>query len=111
MNRAHRLSSRSDFKRVLRGGARGTDDGISCAAVRTERAGPARVGFTVTRQLGGAVVRNRVKRRLRAAAMGALAAAPGGADIVLMARADLSRMNFKDLEQSVRVAMARAGAA
>jgi ribonuclease P protein component len=40
----------------------------ACFAVfchRREEAGPGRVGLTVSRRVGGAVVRNRVRRRLR----------------------------------------------
>ncbi len=84
---------------------------MSVAALQTERAGPARLGIIVTRKLGRAVVRNRVKRRLRAASVGPLASAPRGADVVLVARLDLSRVNFQELERSVRAAMARAGVA
>lgn len=50
--------------------------------------GVARVGYTATKRLGGAVVRNRAKRRLRAAAAAVVAThGRGGVDYVLIARA------------------------
>jgi len=57
--------------------------------VRTREDGdPAmRVGFTVTKKIGGAVVRNRMKRRLRALAREVLPqAGVAGADYVLIGR-------------------------
>ena len=56
---------------------------------RTDLDGLPRVGFTVTRKVGNAVVRNRVKRRLRALAQTQLAAvAQPGSDYVLIGRRD-----------------------
>lgn len=64
-----RLKRRGDFQRAARG-RRARAEAFSLQANR--RAGApdglgARVGFTVTRKLGGAVVRNRIRRRLREA--------------------------------------------
>lgn len=47
-----------------------------------------RIGFTVSRKVGDAVVRNRAKRRLRAAARTVLANAPAGHDVVIVGRKD-----------------------
>ena len=46
---------------------------------------PARVGFVVSKAVGGAVVRNRVKRRLRHLSRERLAALPAGTDLVVRA--------------------------
>ena len=71
--RPGRLKRRPEFLRVAASGRRWSTPGLVLQADRqpdqTEDAGPApRVGFTVSRKVGGAVVRNRAKRRLRAAA-------------------------------------------
>lgn len=64
--------------------------------VRMERgAGPARVGLAVGRRAGKAVVRNRVKRRLRAAM--AEAGLPSGADYVVTADASAASAPFEAL--------------
>lgn len=52
-----------------------------------ENGSGARIGLTVTKKLGGAVVRNRIRRRLRAAAREVFPVmATPGADYVLVAR-------------------------
>ena len=63
-----RLRRRADFKAVA-GGRRISRRGFVLQALRAagDEARPARVGFTVTRKIGNAVVRNRIRRRLRAA--------------------------------------------
>ena len=70
-------------------------------------AGPPRVGFTVTKRVGTSVVRNRLKRRLRALARETLAPqASAGTDYVLIGRSGgLTRAwadMVADLERALR---------
>lgn len=64
---------------------------------------PARVGFTVTRKNGNAVVRNRIKRRLREAVRTALAddLAPG-TDYVIVARPEVLDVPFDHLIRELK---------
>lgn len=63
----------------------------------TSPSGP-RFGFTVTKRLGSAVVRNRIRRRLREALRAqALASAEAGLDYVVVARAAALRLPFDTL--------------
>lgn len=81
-----------------------------------DRAAPSdrpRVGFTATKRVGNAVERNRMKRRLRAAARSALAGdARAGCDYVLVARRAVLDARFdrllRDLADAVRRAHGRA---
>jgi len=67
-----------------------------------------RVGFTVTRKVGNAVVRNRVRRRLRAAAAEVLCeAAMPGHDYVLIGRGATVKRPFAALVDDLRTAVAR----
>jgi ribonuclease P protein component len=70
-----------------------------------------RVGFTVTRKVGGAVVRNRARRRLRAAAEMVICthAAPGH-DYVVIGRAGTIRRPFSDLVGDFEAALRKVGA-
>ena len=62
--RAMRLLKHADFERVYKQGRRHFSSHMTVFYQRQEK-GRARVGFTVGRVLGGAVERNRIKRRLR----------------------------------------------
>jgi ribonuclease P protein component len=58
---------------------------------------PPRFGFTVTKKIGNAVVRNRIRRRLRAAVKAASLHAAAGADYVLIARPAALTLPFERL--------------
>jgi ribonuclease P protein component len=84
-----------DFRLVLRTGRRAGGSVIaghlllpvgSAGSAGDVRSGdPAKVGFIVSRAVGSAVVRNRVKRRLRELVRRRLASLPGGCLLVLRA--------------------------
>jgi ribonuclease P protein component len=77
-------------------------------ARRREENGPVRVGFTVSRQVGNAVERNRVRRRLRD--MVRLAAGGGmlvGHDYVLIGRRVALAVPFGEMRQKLDAALRR----
>jgi ribonuclease P protein component len=68
-----------------------------------------RVGFTVTKKIGGAVIRNRMKRRLRALARELLPAAGiPGADHVLIGREGGIERDFAMLREELAKALGKA---
>jgi ribonuclease P protein component len=67
-----------------------------------------RIGFSVSRRVGGAVVRNRVKRRLREVIRRKLARIAPGYDLVITARPGAADARMETLEQDVAVLLARA---
>lgn len=76
--------------------------GPDAPVVRLDAAQPARFGFTVTKKIGNAVVRNRIRRRLKEAVRlhGALAARPG-TDYVLVGRRAALDQPFDELVADV----------
>ncbi|HEX8643750.1 MAG TPA: ribonuclease P protein component [Allosphingosinicella sp.] len=65
-----------------------------------------RIGITVTKKIGGAVVRNRMKRRFRALAREVLAqAGVPGADHVLIGRSGGIERAFAQLRDDLRKAL------
>lgn len=65
-----------------------------------------RFGYAVGKEVGNAVVRNRVRRRLKAIARG-LCIGPGW-DIVVMARQGAGGLSYSDLRDEVAVLVNRA---
>ena len=92
------MRQRSDFTAAVRGGRRAGRELLSahllCQACRDE---PARVGFVVSRAVGGAVVRNRVRRRLRHLARGYLGSLPDGSLLVVRANPRAATARQADL--------------
>jgi ribonuclease P protein component len=68
--------------------------------------GAARVGFTVTKKVGNAVERNRIRRRLRAAVADLRPFMRGGFDYVVVARRPALWLDFARLEASLAHALA-----
>jgi ribonuclease P protein component len=96
------LKRRREFLRVAGKGNRAARPGLVLQAL-PGTAGPLRVGFTCTKKLGNAVVRNRAKRRLREAARLMLAeGAPEGWDLVMIGRDSTRERNFKQLMGDLR---------
>jgi ribonuclease P protein component len=67
-----------------------------------------RIGFSVSRRVGGAVVRNRVKRRLREIARNHLSHVAPGWDIVITARASAAEAEYRALAEDARETFSRA---
>jgi ribonuclease P protein component len=59
--------------------------------------GPARVGIITSRRVGGAVVRNRVRRRIRELVRHCLAEIPAGNWVVIIAKSSAAGASFEDL--------------
>ena len=101
----HRLRSSADFAAVLRGpgGARAGSTMVVVHAHQADtRAGlPPRVGFVVSKAVGGAVVRNRTKRRLRALVAARLQLLPCGTDLVVRANPVAAQANWLDLSSEL----------
>jgi ribonuclease P protein component len=91
VQRRHRLSRSRDFDAVYRQGRSvSTRFLVLYWFPREDGGSEPRLGIAVPRTAGGAVVRNRVKRRLREVWRSRLARVPDGYDYVLVARAGLA---------------------
>src|SRR5882672_12691314 len=66
--KSSRILRSKDFRRVYDNGAKFSGPLFAAFCLRNNGEGGVKVGFTCPRALGGAVVRNRIKRRVREAA-------------------------------------------
>lgn len=104
-----RLKRREEFLRVAAGRRKWAAPGLVLQVMRRRDGGAeagVRVGFTVSRKVGGAVERNRVRRRLRAAVDRVFDAhAVGGTDYVVIGRRQALGRAFPDLVADLEKAM------
>jgi ribonuclease P protein component len=102
-----KLRRRRDFLAAA-AGAKAPTAGFVLQELRRGDEGPARVGFTVSKKVGGAVERNRVRRRLREVVR--LSAARNlrcGSDYVLVGRSNALEMPFSRLVEDFAGALVR----
>ena len=103
-----RLRRRTDFKAVA-GGKRVSRPGFVLQALQaagSEGARQPRVGFTVTRKIGNAVVRNRIRRRLRAAVKAVGGNLESATDYVLVGRRAALPLQFQRLVTDLETGLA-----
>jgi ribonuclease P protein component len=115
VQRRHRLSRSRDFDAVYRHGRSvSTRYLVLYSFAREDDGGEPRLGLAVPRGLGGAVVRNRLKRQLREAWASRLEAVPGGRDYVVVARPGLPEAiearGFEWLGERIDEALAKVAA-
>jgi ribonuclease P protein component len=105
------MRSPEEFKRTLRAGRRAGSSAVAAHLLLT--AGPVqndtapKVGLIVSRAVGSAVVRNRVKRRLRELMRRRTASLPGGCLLVLRAHPAAARARQADLAADLDLVLGR----
>jgi ribonuclease P protein component len=104
--RIARLLRHADFERVYKQGKRHFATHMTVFYLRrAEGMGPSsgiRIGFTVGRALGGAVDRNRMKRRLREAVRLQELVPSVAVDVVINPKKSLRTTEFANLQKEVR---------
>lgn len=107
-NALGRLRRDEEFRRVYRDGARRVGTLVVLHAL-PNGLGTARLGIAVGRRFGPAVVRNRLRRRLREAVRWHRARIDASADLVLVPRAAAADAAYADLRDGVGAALEAAG--
>lgn len=104
--KSHRLLRHSDFERVYKQGRRHFAAHMTVFYLRrpdSELNGP-RVGFTVSKALGGAVQRNRIRRRLREGVRLGDFSTDFAVDVVINPKRSALTADFNDLQSEVEEA-------
>jgi ribonuclease P protein component len=97
--RLHRIVDGDHLRRVFRTGTKFHSPFFSASVLKVAVESPSRFGFIVSKQVGGAVTRNRVKRRLRSLAAHTLRDYPGGIECVVRAQAASAEAPFAELAE------------
>lgn len=102
------LRRKADFDLISR---HGTVRSSRLLVLRTMRTSGSRtrVGLSTPRTLGGAVQRNRVRRRLRDLLREQLNATEGGLDLLLIARSEAGTATYSELREALRSLLERSG--
>jgi len=96
-----RLLKHADFQAVYKNGRKHFSGNMTAFYRQNDRAAGPRVGFTVGKVLGGAVVRNRIRRRMRSAVRQHLRELAAPLDLVLHPRKSVLTLRFAQLDAEV----------
>lgn len=99
--RPNRLTRGAEYKAVVRRGRKCAATHTVTYVVSSAEAGAARFGFIVSKQVGSAVTRNTVRRRLKAICAAALPEVRPGVDVVIRALPSAAAAPFRDLDAEV----------
>lgn len=102
------LRRKADFDAIGRQGTARSSPLLVLRSLRTGRT-ETRVGLSTPRSLGGAVERNRVRRRLRALLRERLEGIGAGWDLLVIARPASSSATYAELREAVRSLLERSG--
>lgn len=103
------LKKRNDFDRIFKRGLKVKEDFLSLRAIRNDSKNNSRFGFIVSQKVSKkAVLRNKIKRRLRALVVTRLSKTKKGLDVILIANPGLEKKDFWELEEILDAAFRRA---
>jgi ribonuclease P protein component len=108
VKREQRLRTAAEFRRVRETAARGWPSPLLVLYVAPNDLDRPRVGITVSRRVGKAVVRNRVRRRLREAMRARLPRLEHAVDLLIVARPASATATWLEVNDALDRALRRA---
>jgi ribonuclease P protein component len=105
----HRLTRSRDFARIRRYG-RSSRSPLMALYVLATPSPDLRIGFSVSKRIGKATIRNHVKRLMREAVRQQLESLSPGQDMVLIARPAAAAATYQEIERVTRQLLQATGA-
>ena len=102
LKKEYRLTRRNDFRRVYQKGKTAVNHCLVLYVTPSKNQNQKqRIGFSVSKKIGKAVIRNRIKRQMRAAAYALLPDFSAGKDYVFIARGAIRGKSYRDIERQM----------
>jgi ribonuclease P protein component len=101
MQKENRLAFRRDFQKVYRFGRSVANSQFVLYQNSRKEDGPSRLGISVSKKVGNAVVRNRIRRVVKEIVRLRLSELKTGLDLVLIARKPVAEMDYHQIEKSL----------
>lgn len=107
MVKPHRITAGTDYRNTVRRGRRVGGKITIAHAVFVSEEHPARFGYIISKAVGNAVVRNRIRRRMKAISDDIVREGFTGADVVFRALPAAQTASFHDLKHEMHHQVAR----
>lgn len=104
----YRLRKNADFRRIYRS-AKSIATRYLVLYPRLNRSENIRVGFSLSKKVGKANVRNLYKRRLREIIRHNISHIKPGCDLIFLARVPITEIEYKELEKNVKYLLKKSG--
>ncbi|SMO93877.1 ribonuclease P protein component [Melghirimyces algeriensis] len=101
MQKEYRLRRRGDFRRAFRTGTSVANRQFVVYRSERRTGGPVRIGISVSRKVGNAVTRNRIKRLVKEITRSWMDSLPERTDIIVIARKPAADMDYHRMKSSL----------
>ena len=108
MKHSDSLRRKKEFRYTYRAG-KSCGGSLFSLVYAKNRGKEAKIGFSVSKKLGNAVARNRVKRRMREAVTPLIPGLKGGVNLIFIAREPILDAPFTSIREGMRAQLLRAG--
>ncbi|MFD0871816.1 ribonuclease P [Chlamydia abortus] len=109
MHKQNRLAKREDFSKVYRWGKSTANHQFVLYRKEKNASQPLRVGVSVSKKVGNAVVRNRIRRVVKEIIRLNIDRIEGNADLIFIARKPAADMSYHEMEKSLFHVLKKAG--
>ena len=102
MNKENRLRKNTEFNRVYKFGKNYWNRNLVIYVCKRENeSDPTRIGYTITKKIGNAVMRNKIRRRMKEIIRLNFHKIESGYDIIIIPKRNIVDLSYQDLESSM----------